>query len=105
MQIEKFWRDYPYPWETPWLRPNRPFNVAALLGLAFLFGRRKMLFLFSIFLFVDFSLMAALIFEKNRFREVITPWHLPLVVMGFAAPLQWIVRQRTALRPFARAKS
>ncbi len=100
-RIGYFWIRGFGDWEgiQKWLlRPSPVLTILALIGFVALMFKNRSAFKFSAFLIVDFSLMAALVLAKPRFREVATPWLLILGSYGAVAILFWLWRQTENLR-------
>jgi len=97
-RIWNFWTIGFGDWETRLFTPGATFSFFALIGLITLYQKRRRAFVLSFFLFIDFSIMAAVIFQKPRFREVITPWFLVLFALGLVSAFRLLVKWRRKSR-------
>jgi hypothetical protein len=94
-RIGYFWIHGFGDWDgiSKWLlRPSPVLTILALIGFIALMFKNRSAFKISAFLIVDFSLMAALVLAKPRFREVATPWLLILASYGVLATLSRLWR-------------
>ena len=94
VRLSQFWLTGFGRWTAMFPAPHLFLNLFAIIGFAVLFRKNRFAFLISSILFIDFSLMAMVIFTKPRFREVITPWHLLLVGVGITYILEWLREKR-----------
>lgn len=88
-KVFRFWIGRYGYWKTSWLSPSLLLSLLALVGLLSLRRKNRAGFRWSLFLVLNFTLIAAVTHEKALFREVITPWYLALAAVGVVA----VVRQ------------
>jgi len=76
------------------LCPSWWLTALAVVGLFVLRKNRGRAFWWSLFLVINFSLIAVFLNPKPIYREMVTPWLLTLAAVGVVGALQWILRYK-----------
>jgi len=81
---------------SPWLiEPHALLTLLVLLGVVFSFSGNPPIFRYSLYFFLNFSAMAAVIHTRQIFREVVTPWFLALAGIGLIEGWRRLRKMRT----------